>query len=208
MPAASREFTTLQRSGPYAQNPDAVWSIIPQSKAGRGGLTPHQYAIKNYGMTWTEMRSVINYMITSPVGDNAFADQMKERIAREGYVPVRSTELLDTILRTLFIDRSSWYSSHFYVDVNYEWPVDRPPFIMNPAHTFGKGRGKYYRPIHPLAQARQNLIGSASAKGYATYGLNDPKASSDPRYFIDQSVGAMVEDDFANIFNFVIGVKI
>ena len=161
--------------------------------------------MRNYGMrTYPELRDYMKMMFLDISRDPGIIQRIKNAVIK--YIPVRTAKLLDTIFKTMWLNRSSWYSTHYFIDLLYEWPEDRPKYINNPQHRPPeKGYGDWagYIPTTPEAISRVS-IDHVTMGGNALYNLDDPQASSDPMVDIEREAQLILEDDFAEAFNNII----
>lgn len=166
-----------------------------------------------YGMTWYEMRAQMRYMFTSSVGDKGLIRQIQERVLKEDFFPVRSGKLLDTVMNTMHIVRTQYYSSHYWAQFFFEWPLDYPGawFGKQVAHHYpphqGYGKWATYK-VSDARVAAKVSIDHVTPGGNALYNLQDQNAIADPRPRLNDIAIEQLEDDFANLFNFTLGVQI
>jgi len=182
-----------------ATSPRGSWTIIPPTKSARGGLNQIAWMKQNYGMKWTDIRRIIADAFVNVSRDPAIILRIINYAMR--YVPVRSGRLLDFIWSSMRINRRKWYNTQFWARFNFDWPVDRPPRIINPSHAppaEGYGEWGTVKLNHNIPNV--NVI-RVTAGGNALYSLNDPSALGDPRNAISEIAEEELLQDFENNFD-------
>lgn len=139
--------------------------------------------------------------ILDTVRDPGIINNVKQKTHH--LIALRTGHLMDSIFKSMRINRSSYYNSHYFADFSYEYPGDRPQFIRNPKHTppetgYGDwGTVKLTEPIPISRVSWQYVTGS----GRALYNLNDPGAQSSVEPNIQNTALLEIEDDYATLFN-------
>lgn len=150
------------------------------------------------GRTWKELKKSLTREFMSVIRDAGLIQFIKNRILP--LVPVRSGRLLDTIMKSMFIQRRSWYNTHFWAILSFIWTLFRPyPIPGRVQHSPPEtGYGEYYVPTNTIPN--RHLIRRIGTRN-ALYLLNDPTARSDPIHDIKRITKDVINNDFAQIFS-------
>lgn len=222
MPGVASYFSTAEKTFTWGQQQTGgFWGIRHAGITGTSGknkgvelLDPfhikNRNQMRNYGINgrsmkdYSELREVMKLMFLSTARDPGLIQRIKDKLYNR--FPIRSGKLMDIIYKTMHILRSAWYSTHYFIELFYEYPSDRPKFINHAQHSPpAKGYGEWasYRPVTPEAISRIS-IDHVTGRGNALYNLNDPQAVGDIQAEIENEASLILEDDFAETFNDII----
>ncbi len=192
MPVYVGYYSTLQSNN----NPDGYWNISHSST---------KYMIDRFGMKWTDLRKHMVAAFVSPLRDPDIIESVKQKTHQ--FIPLRTGHLMDAIFKTMRLTRNSWYSSHFFANFSYEWPLDRPIFIRGRVkHTppdQGYGDWGTVRLTEPIPIARSDVI-YVTAGGNALYSLNDPQAQANIPPELERVIQEEIRNDYEMMFNTIL----
>ena len=218
MPTSTSYYSTHDIQGKYGAPIDGLWTVTQRGFKGgmyqkflthqvgpntpvaqmggpvyQGPNLPRSHMESRYNISWKDMRLMLKLLMISKARDPGIIQEIKLRTHK--LIPVRSGKLLNTIFKTMRIDRSQWYHTHFFVQLLYDWPADRPHIIKNPQHippAEGYGDWSGVRLTEPEAIAAVDPNPHVTPMGNALYKLNDPVATRDPAVYIDR----VAKDEF------------
>ena len=159
---------------------------------------PQTYMERFYGMSWYDMRRIFTELVLSTKRDKGLKNDIRIRISP--FVPVRTGKLLDFIMKTMNISRSSWGNYNYWAYFTYGWPPDRPWIIRNPKHQppdtgYGYLKG-YNLSFESLIPNIHKLYDTPEG---ALYLLNDPLSRQNVHDLIGRIAADEIMDDYIDL---------
>ena len=167
----------------------------------QGPNLPKTYMAANYKLTWMEMRKAMHDLFMDNSGDPGIISQVQQVAL---YVtPVRTGRLVDYMMATMRINRTSWYTTTYNASFSYETPPDRPiPVTGKIRHSppdRGYGDWSGIKLISGIKIPNVH-IDHVTMMGNALYILNDPESFPDPRFEINKAAQTLIRNQFAKNF--------
>jgi len=170
----------------------------------QGPNLPQTYMQAHYKLTWQQMRDEFHKLFMDNRNDIAII-KYAQKIALLK-TPVRTGKLVDHIMGTMKVDRTSWYKTSYHCNFSYDIPSDRTIPIKNPKHSppdkgYGDWSGVKLFSGVPIPNVHKI---STTMMGNALYELDDPDAEGDPTQYIDQAAKDAIIEDYAKKFSTVV----
>lgn len=158
----------------------------------------------HYGMTWVELRQILNDIMEDPQWDPLLKEDLQNKI--KPFVPVRSGYLLDFIMTTIRYTHLQFMHSHHWLLCNWDLPPNRPKIFntQTVAHlppAKGVGPWATIKLNHPIPNVSVNTV---LPSGHAIYNLTDPMAEKDYNRKITELAEAQCQDHLDTIFNSIL----
>lgn len=160
---------------------------------------PLTYMENFYGMSWYDMRRIFTQLVLSTRRDKELKNKIRIRIGP--FVAVRTGKLLDFIMKTMHLSRSSWGNYNYWTWFTYGWPADRPWIIQNPQHSppeTGYGYLKGYK--LSFESLIPNITKLYDTPEGALYLLNDPLSRMNVHDMIGRIAADEILDDYIQLF--------
>ena len=171
----------------------------PQAQNTYGPQLAQTYMENFYGLSWYDMRRIFTALVQSTRRDKGLKNKIRGRI--QPFVPVRTGKLLDFIMKTMNLNRSSYGNYDFWTWFTYGWPADRPWIIFNPKHQppeTGYGYLKGYQLSFESLIPNIHILYD-TPKG-ALYLLNDPLSRQNVHDIIGRIAADEIMEDYIQLF--------